>query len=84
MFCEGDISFQLYKNESQVYLPAITNEIIGEIDVIDSLRQVEYAAGNGVNYEFILPQKGKNIQYCEEQKCVDLIWQDGSFSMAKE
>lgn len=63
-----------------VCLSAICNKIA----VIISKRPKNYIENEGYNCEFILPKTGKNIRYCLEENCIDLIWQDGTFLAAEQ
>jgi len=83
--CHTSISFQLYEKDTQTYIPKETSEIIIEIDALKKLRPEGFKEGDDEYYDsgYILPQKGKNIRYCVDEKCLDLIWQDGTFSISK-
>jgi hypothetical protein len=79
MFCESDISFLLYSQNDQTYIPIKKEDVINNIAAIISKRPKNYIENEGYNCEFILPRTGKNIRYCLEENCIDLIWQDGIF-----
>lgn len=81
MFCDGSISFQIYNKKSQSYVSIESKVIIPQIDSLKSLKPMNHIEGDGFDTKYSLPQKGKNIRYCVEQDCIDLIWQDGTFSI---
>lgn len=83
MFCESDIDFKIYRSNSQSFDSKEIKEVIPEIDSIKSLRPDNHIEGDGFDYEFILPQNGKNIQFCLDGKCIDLVWKDGVFTVAE-
>jgi hypothetical protein len=81
MFCDGSISFESYDKESQSYVSIDSKEIVPQIDSLKSLQPINYIEGDGFDTKYTLPQKGKNIRYCVESNCLELVWQDGIFSI---
>ncbi|WP_421873455.1 hypothetical protein [Marinoscillum sp.] len=80
MFCDGSIDFKLYQPDSKSYTRVNGGDIVEGLDLVKSLRPEGHIEGDGYDSEYILPQKGKNIRYCVgEDRCLDLIWQDGTF-----
>lgn len=83
MFCDASISFQTYDKKSQSYVSIDSKEIVPQIDSLKSLKPINHIEGDGFDTKYTLPQKGKNIRYCVESKCLELVWQDGIFSIEK-
>lgn len=75
MFCEAEISFKNYKNG--VYESIENQEIIPDINKLNKI--LLPVRDGGVDFKFILPQNGKNIQYCANDNCIELLWKDGIF-----
>lgn len=83
MFCDGDLTFQIYDDNNESFTSVEIKEIIPDIEYLWSIRPENLIEGDGYDSEIILPRNGKNIRYCVEEKCLDLIWQDGTFSVLK-
>lgn len=81
MFCDGSISFQTYNKNSQSYVSIDSKEIVPQIDSLESLQPINYIDGDGFDTKYTLPENGKNIRYCAESNCLQLVWQDGIFSV---
>ena len=80
MFCEGEITFQLYSAQTQSYTELSSEAVIPRIGSILAARAEKQQEG-GLDYEFKLPRKGKDLQYCEGEACQTLPWQDGTFAV---
>lgn len=83
MFCQSDITFEIYHKNNQSYTSVAVKKIIPDIDVLKSFRPKRYIDGDGYDEKYTLPRKGKNISYCVDTDCLDLIWKDGVFSVTK-
>ncbi|MEX1001422.1 MAG: hypothetical protein WDZ35_04840 [Crocinitomicaceae bacterium] len=73
-------------NEYSRYSDNVSSQIIPQI------RELPYKIVSGydendfdpIEFTFVLPQKGKNIQFCLEDDCVELVWKDGVFLLDNE
>lgn len=83
MALESNISFELYQNGN--YIVKELNQIIPEIDRAYSI--VDAAIPEDLEFYnnfWNLPNSGKNIKYCLENECVELLWNDGVFLLGKQ
>ncbi len=74
--------FQKYQN----YTDGAKSAIIPQAGELASLVVESYDENDPdpIEFNFILPQKGKNIKFCLEGDCVELIWQDGKFQYSEK
>lgn len=84
MFCESDISFKGYSKNYPYYTTVRNKIVIPEIDYLKTIKPDGHIDGDGYDEKYILPKEGKNIRYCVETKCTELVWKDGTFSITKE
>jgi len=88
--CECEINFQNYNPKTNLYSDLKNQNVIKDFNTLHTYIDIPKLPDpyNGdedpIELEFILPQKGKNILYCSEEKCVELVWNDGSFKPGKK
>ncbi|MEQ9231791.1 MAG: hypothetical protein RIF46_14000 [Cyclobacteriaceae bacterium] len=76
--CESELSFTRFANgkyeqlENEKVIPGIGT--LSELLVPDIATQID-----PFEFRYLLPRKGKDIQFCLEQECVTLEWNDGTF-----
>ncbi|MDH5380895.1 MAG: hypothetical protein OEW75_08585 [Cyclobacteriaceae bacterium] len=79
--CDSEISFRSYHNGVYSNLKSI--DVIPDIINLPLMLNENYNPNSEDPYEFrfVLPQKGKNIKFCEGEKCLELIWMNGIFKV---
>lgn len=79
--CSSDIYFTKYKDGA--YTSLETAAVIPDVESLPKMLIPEYDPeeenADPIEFKYVLPQKGKNIQFCLEQKCIELIWNEGTF-----
>ena len=79
MFCEGDIYFEVYDEDSG-YTKLDVNHVIPEYKKLRSTMPDGHSIEDGgYDNSIELPRKGMDIQFCIEGDCKVLIWNDGKF-----
>lgn len=77
--CESDLTFQRYENSSY--------ELLENEDIIPELKELPYEilpnydpkGLDPIEFKYQLPKNGKNIQFCLEDDCVELVFDNGVF-----
>ena len=81
--CESYLSFEKY--QKGIYESIENQKIIPGIEGLPKLLLPSYVPGlEPYEFKYKLPQKGKNIRFCLNEKCVDLVWQNGIFKIKDE
>ncbi len=81
--CDSHLSFEKYKKGT--YESLEIQKIIPEIKALPIVLLPNYVPGlEAYEFKYKLPQKGKNIRFCLNEKCVDLEWQNGTFKIKKK
>lgn len=80
-FCQSEISFHKFKDGQ--YHSIENLKIIPEIEKLPQLLVPNYSNGESDPYEFkyLLPRNGKNIKYCLDEKCIELVWENEVFTI---
>lgn len=81
--CSSDIYFTKFKDGTYTSLETAT--VIPDVEKLPKMLIPEYdpeeANADPIEFKYVLPQKGKNIQFCVEEKCIELIWSEGTFHL---
>lgn len=81
--CESEIVFTKFVNGKYSRLNA--QDVIPAIDSLPSRLLPGYQPdGDPVEFRYILPRKGKNMQFCLEDNCLELIWDEGVFRLSNK
>merc|ERR1711991_512081 len=81
MFCDGDVYFQSYAEEDG-YVKRDVNLVIPEYNNLRKLMPDGHVEEDGgYDTSIKLPKEGKNIEYCIDDDCKELIWKNGIFSV---
>ena len=81
--CSSYLSFEKYQNG--IYESLENQEIIPEIERLPSLLLPDYKPEyEPYEFKYKLPQGGKNIQFCLDEKCIELEWQNGIFKFNEQ
>lgn len=83
MFISSSISFKVYNSTEDTYSMIENEKIIPEINELYSLKPKNHIDGDGYDLSIVLPKKGKNINYCVTEECIELLWNDGTFLIKK-
>lgn len=77
--CESDLTFSKFQNG--VYELLENKDVIPEIEILPSWLVSDYDP-NGeepIEFRYHLPKKGKDIEFCLEDNCVNLVLENGKF-----
>jgi len=83
MALESSISFELFHDGN--YVRQELRQIIPELKSVYGI--VNAAIPEDLEFysnSWVLPNSGKNINYCVENECVELLWNDGVFLISPE
>ena len=81
--CSSYLSFEKYQNG--IYESLENQEIIPEIENLPKILLPDYDPRNEpYEFKYKLPQGGKNIQFCLDEKCIELEWQNGIFKIIEK
>ncbi len=83
--CSSDITFQRFKDG--VYETLENEEIIPEMKALPQMLVPDYNEDENPDpfeFKYVLPRNGKNIQFCLDDNCVVLQWEEGMFIVKEE
>jgi len=80
MFCEGEINFQSYDPVTGAYSNLENSNVIDDYKRLEADLANQHKDG-GVDHKYVLPQKGLDLQFCLGDACVDLKWNNGTFTL---
>jgi len=81
--CESYLSFEKY--QKGIYESLENQKIIPGIKGLAKILLPNYVPGlESYEFKYKLPQRGKNILFCLNEKCVDLVWKNGIFKIKKK
>ena len=77
--CQSEVRFQTFENGK--YLDKDETKVIPDIEKLPGMLVPDYSEKNSdpLEFKFLLPQNGKNINFCLEKKCIELKWNEGTF-----
>ena len=77
--CQSEIQFQKYVQDNYIDLERL--KIIPDIEKLPMLLAPDYdeKSSDPLEFKFVLPQNGKNIDFCLDKNCIELKWNEGMF-----
>lgn len=79
--CDLEIRFLSYKDGA--YTELETNAVIPDLTMLSKKLVPAYDPddknADPIEFRFMLPRKGKDLEYCVDSNCLSLKWMDGKF-----